>query len=337
MQQIMKMNVNVKKTPPVPKDLTSPKHHRRIMCFDTETSGLIPRRRPGEPFPPDSAYPYIMQISWIIYDIYDNKIEEIVNEYVRIPKTVEVSPESTKVHGITREIVDAKGKPITHILAKFFVAYMKCDCIVAHNLQFDSEVVRKEMWRNKRDLMTSIQNQERVNMMCGIFTKKYNEAYHIDTFCTMMNTIQLCGIEFAPKPVVLGSEAHGSEATAPVSEAHGSEAHGSEALGSEAHGSEATAPVSEASPVPVPLLPNDSIITETPNQTPIPVSNRKKFPRLNELYSTLFDSVLPSDLHNSIVDVLVCIRCFLKVRNLPEMTDTEFQLLVETYSRPETN
>lgn len=307
MQQIMKMNVNVKKTPPVPKDLTSPKHHRRIMCFDTETSGLIPRRRPGEPFPPDSAYPYIMQISWIIYDIYDNKIEEIVNEYVRIPKTVEVSPESTKVHGITREIVDAKGKPITHILAKFFVAYMKCDCIVAHNLQFDSEVVRKEMWRNKRDLMTSIQNQERVNMMCGIFTKKYNEAYHIDTFCTMMNTIQLCGIEFAPKPVVLVTEL------------------------------EATAPVSEASPVPVPLLPNDSIPVDPMNPTPIPVSNRKKFPRLNELYSTLFDSVLPSDLHNSIVDVLVCIRCFLKVRNLPEMTDTEFQLLVETHSRPETN
>jgi hypothetical protein len=181
---------------------------------------------------------------------------------------------------------------------------MKCDCIVAHNLQFDSEVVRKEMWRNKRDLMTSIQNQERVNMMCGIFTKKYNEAYHIDTFCTMMNTVQLCGIEFAPKPVLVTST-----------------------------------PVPVPVPVPFELLQNDTIPVETPTSMPIPVSasNRKKFPRLNELYCTLFDSALPSDLHNSIVDVLVCIRCFLKVRNLPEMTDAEFQLLVEIHSRPETN
>jgi hypothetical protein len=142
--------------------------------------------------------------------------------------------------------------------------------------------------------MTSIQNQERVNMMCGIFTKKYNEAYHINTFCTMMNTIQLCGIEFAPKPVVLMTE--------------------------------------KATPI---TGPETSIPPETP--IPVSVSTRKKFPRLNELYSTLFDSALPSDLHNSIVDVLVCLRCFLKVRSLPEMTDTEFQLLVETYSRPETN
>ena len=86
-------------------------------------------------------------------------------------------------------------------------------------------------------------------------------------------------------------------------------------------------------------MPNESIQTQnqTPPVIPVSVSTRKKFPRLNELYSTLFDSALPIDLHNSIVDVLVCLRCFLKVRSLPEMTDTEFQLLVETYSRPETN
>jgi len=174
-------------------------------------------------------------------------------------------------------------------------------------------VVRKEMWRNRRDLMTSIQNQERVNMMCGIFTKKYNEAYHINTFCTMMNTIQLCGIEFAPKPIIA------TTVTTSVSEA-------------------------TATSVTVPLellqnVPNESIQTPnpTPSGIPVSVSTRKKFPRLNELYSTLFDSALPSDLHNSIVDVLVCLRCFLKVRSLPEMTDAEFQLLVETYSRPETN
>jgi len=61
---------------------------------------------------------------------------------------------------------------------------------------------------------------------------------------------------------------------------------------------------------------------------------RKKFPRLNELYCKLFEtSQLPNDLHNSIVDVLVCLRCFLKVRSAKEMEEMDFQEMVDKYSR----
>ena len=260
--------------------LTIPKYHLRIMCFDTETTGLMPKRpRKGEPFPPTEAYPYIVQFSWIIYNLSTNQVEETVNEYVQIPDSVPISPESIQVHGITREMIEQKGKSILQLLAQFFVAYMKCDCIVAHYLQFDSELVRKEMWRNRAGLEKMIPNQERVNMMCGVFTKKFNAAYHIDTFCTMMNTIELCGIDFPVKPR--------------------------------------------------PDLDNScSVVAQQ-------VSVRKKFPRLNELYSKLFgeESSLPANLHNSIIDVLVCLRCFLKVRGATEMTEDVFQTLVLKYSR----
>ena len=262
--------------------LTIPKYHRRIMCFDTETSGLMPKRpRKGEAFPPNDAYPYIMQFSWIVYNVSTNQIEETVNEYVRIPETVHISPESIQVHGITREIIEKKGKSILQLLAQFFVAYMKCDCVVAHNLQFDSELVRKEMWRNRAGLEKMISNQERVNMMCGVFTKKFNAAYHIDTFCTMMNTVELCNIDFPVKP-----------------------------------------------------RPDNLDETIHPEST---TSIRKKFPRLSELYAKLFgdESAIPSDLHNSIIDVLVCLRCFLKVRGVTGMTDSVFGDLVQKYSRIE--
>ena len=44
-----------------------------------------------------------------------------------------------------------------------------------------------------------------------------------------------------------------------------------------------------------------------------PENQYKKFPRLDELYFTLFGTV-PENLHNSIIDTLVCLRCFLKIK-----------------------
>jgi DNA polymerase III epsilon subunit-like protein len=305
------------------KDLTIPKHHRRVMVFDTETSGLMPKHKFGTPFPPMEAYPYIMQLSWIVFNIYTNTIEEAVDEYVQIPDNVEISPGSIQVHGITREITKEKGKPITTLLAKFFVAYMKCDCIVAHNLQFDSELVRKEMWRNKSELEKVVPSKERVNMMCGVFTKKFNQAYSIDTFCTMMNTIQFCGIEFAAKPKDVATLPK-DVATLPKDVATLPNNPIRENLGE----------VVDSSVNPIP----DTTSKENPEATiehkKSPTGNtRKKFPRLNELYCKLFDTPLPTDMHNSIVDVLVCLRCFLKVRGAKEMTEDDFLGLIKEYSR----
>ena len=41
----------------------------------------------------------------------------------------------------------------------------------------------------------------------------------------------------------------------------------------------------------------------------------KKWPRLNELYTKLFDGATVDGLHNSMIDVLACLRCYLKMRH----------------------
>jgi DNA polymerase III epsilon subunit-like protein len=41
----------------------------------------------------------------------------------------------------------------------------------------------------------------------------------------------------------------------------------------------------------------------------------KKWPRLNELYANLFNGETVEGLHNSMTDVLVCLRCYLKMRH----------------------
>jgi len=287
-----------------PKDLTIPAFHRRVLVFDTETSRLMPKHKRGDPFPPDSAYPHILQLSWILYNVVTNELEEVVDEYVSIGEDVPIDPGSTAVNGITREIANAKGKPIVPLLVRFYLAYMKCDCAVAHNLSFDGEMIRKEMWRNKAGLLTVVKDQERVNMMLGVFTKKFNAAYYIDTFCTMMSTIDLCGVTFPEKTAAILSSSPSSSVL-----------------------SEDT---NNAMIDPAVLAP-----TPTPSAGSVsPNGGRKKFPKLSELYKTLFEIEPPADLHNSIIDVLVCLRCFLKVRGAKEMTEKYFMRLVSQYSRP---
>jgi hypothetical protein len=42
----------------------------------------------------------------------------------------------------------------------------------------------------------------------------------------------------------------------------------------------------------------------------------KKFPKLSELYLKLFEnSETPINLHNSMIDVMVCLSCYLKMRH----------------------
>lgn len=53
----------------------------------------------------------------------------------------------------------------------------------------------------------------------------------------------------------------------------------------------------------------------------------KKYPTLCELYEKLFD-VKPDNLHNSMIDVLVCLRCYLMIRHKITVDDGDFELYV---------
>jgi hypothetical protein len=53
----------------------------------------------------------------------------------------------------------------------------------------------------------------------------------------------------------------------------------------------------------------------------------KKWPTLLELYVHFFTTT-PSNLHNSMMDVLVCLRCYLKMRKNIELQEADFQHMV---------
>jgi hypothetical protein len=321
------------------KDISMPKYCRRVLCFDTETTGLLPRHKPGTPFPEDAAYPHITQLSWIVYNVATGEVEEVVDQYIRIPDHVEISPESTKVSGITREILVEKGVELAPLLIKFYTAYMRCDTIVAHNMNFDKDVVRQEMRRNKDAIHAIVKDRSRVNTMLGIGTKRFNQVYEIELFCTMANTVELCNIEWVPKEPAKSEqnscvEANDLRISSSVGDTPAFLRNPTSLLASQRE-SGFSSTISEATEelsIPPPPTPADPSEKEKSEKEKKP-SNRKKWPTLTELYTKVFETSPPTDLHNSIIDVLVCLRCFLKVRGATEMQEDVFQKLVLKYSR----
>jgi DNA polymerase III epsilon subunit-like protein len=56
----------------------------------------------------------------------------------------------------------------------------------------------------------------------------------------------------------------------------------------------------------------------------------KKYPKLIETYEFLFKKSAPENLHNSMIDVLVCLRCYLKIKYNIDITDERFELWIKT-------
>ena len=193
----------------------------RILTFDVETTGL-PKRR-GASLYDTAQFPYVVQLSWLVYNTGTNIVEKVSDYIVRLPAGVLVPPRAAAIHGITNDRMLAEGDPIQPVLSEFMLDVSRCTFLVAHNLEFDKTIVEVELIRNK-------------------FAKRLSR-YRKMEYCTMRNSIKLCGLKMW--------------------------------------------------------------------------SNYKskyvpKYPKLMELHEKLFGTI-PENLHNSLVDILVCFRCFHKL------------------------
>jgi len=141
----------------------------KFLVFDTETTGLPSEKNPSIYDP--SKWPHIIQLSYIVYDSDKNDIVTLEDDYIDIPVSVNIDPESEKIHGITREKLTNKGISIVDALHKFNHFADNCDLLIGHNVSFDKRMVIVEGVRNKIKMT------------------------HNDTYCTMKNSIKLCNIE----------------------------------------------------------------------------------------------------------------------------------------------
>jgi len=222
----------------------------KVLIFDVETTGLLPKKKS-----PDTEYPYVLQMSYLIYDLKEFKIMKTFDSYISISKEVVIPEAASAVNGITREMCD-NGILMSEAIKELYkdIHLYKCKALIAHNFDFDSKVIEVEIKRNKDELQEICPNADR------LFEEEYLKGHDISTLCTMRISKNICRLPFKNQKV---------------------------------------------------------------NEC------NYKFPTLKELYFHFFEEI-PKSLHNSLMDVLVCLRCYLKIHLKYHLENTPFYNMVDT-------
>jgi DNA polymerase III epsilon subunit-like protein len=206
----------------------------KIIVFDTETTGLPTSRIINAET--THLWPYIVQFSYVIYNVSQHVMEKVKNVVVNIPENIIMTEENMSIHKITNEMVQNSPHKIHVILNEFFedINNEQVKAIVGHNISYDINML-------KIALLRLIHNKEitETNEYKKMF---YEINYTNKTFCTMKKSVNICQISVQKKDG----------------------------------------------------------------------TSYFKFPKLIELYKILFDEV-PMNLHNSLIDVLVTLRCYYKI------------------------
>jgi DNA polymerase III epsilon subunit-like protein len=226
-----------------------------VMVFDVETNGLLNLKRG---FPCLHDCPYILQLSYVLYDMNKGCIAKTVDSYVNIPEQIPISQEITKINGITKEMC-RQGSSIVSVLTQFYNDFHKCGTIIAHNYQFDSNMINIEFQRNW-EYFRNIYPYA-LNLFQPVYLKERRMRFK----CTMVENVEICKLpqvnaRFPPKE----------------------------------------------------------------GQKP-----SYKWPTLVELHKYIFKSEPKCIMHNSMMDVLVTLRCYIQLEKNASFTEEEFQEIVE--------
>lgn len=149
-----------------------------VLVFDVETSGLLNKEKPIE------KQPFILQMSYLIYDIVHQKCIKAVDSYIQVDPSVIITPEITKINHCTRDKCD-NGVPITKMLVDFYQDVHSVENVIAHNFDFDSNMVRLEFQRNWHELKDITPHG------LQLFDPHYLRSEGITRLCTMLDTTKM--------------------------------------------------------------------------------------------------------------------------------------------------
>lgn len=117
----------------------------KILVFDTETTGLPEK---GVNINELNKWPYIIQLSYILYDTENNLVLDICDSIVKLDKNITINPVSESIHKISMDISQQKGINIKEVLKTLKNAVNDSDIIIGHNVKFDKNIVFVELARN---------------------------------------------------------------------------------------------------------------------------------------------------------------------------------------------
>jgi DNA polymerase-3 subunit epsilon len=216
------------------------------LVFDVETTGLL-KKKHGNKL---EDCPHVLQLSYAMYDCDQKQLLKTVDSYIKIPANVQIPKEASDVNHITSEMC-AGGLPMLDVLKEFYDDYHKSTILVAHNYQFDSNMLTVEFERHWPELAVSHP------YALNLFQYTYIKSRNMQHTCTMEKSTDLCKL------------AHKTSSCS-----------------------------------------SSTVKKEGVKERPVTY----KWPSLLELNRFLFPTEpQPTNLHNSLVDVLVTLRCYIKM------------------------
>lgn len=127
-----------------------------LILFDLETTGLPSRAglQFGQYHPYSDTSKYndarIVQISYMVCDENLNTVsmhDSVINSRGLFTIT------NSHIHGITNETSMLTGEDFDDVLSRFEVALKGAQMIVAHNADFDMNVLKSELYRRGKDML----------------------------------------------------------------------------------------------------------------------------------------------------------------------------------------
>ena len=140
-----------------------------ILCYDTETTGLI---RDNDCTNPNN--PFLASIAALLYDTAAHKVVSSLNAMIQ-PAGWAMPEEASAVNGLTTEYLNTVGIPVDVVLPAFLSLAIRSNLTVAHNVEFDTKVITVALWRNMVD----------EGLGNGLIDKLLNSWASLPSFCTM--------------------------------------------------------------------------------------------------------------------------------------------------------
>lgn len=222
----------------------------KVLVFDTETTGLAMTKLLTSSLLP--LWPYIVQFSYVIYDTERQKVLKIHDNILKIPDEILMTDEVINIHHITNEMCASSTTTFESILNEFFYDLSSVDEMVAHNIDFDTNMIKVELMRIVNHYSTNPLEKRKSSRLQGlspnviVYKTLAEETLKLldskNSYCTMKKSTSLCNLQ----------------------------------------------------------------VTKAGRVYP-------KYPSLKELHEKLFQTSPLETLHNSLNDVVVCLRCYLKL------------------------
>jgi len=140
-----------------------------ILCYDTETTGLVKGSDYTNP-----SNPYLASIAMILYDTEAQRVVASLNSAI-LPEGWSMPEDAGKVNGLTDEYLKTVGVPAVAIIPAAMTLAFKAELLIAHNIEFDTKILAAAMWRQ-------FQEEEETEEVAHSVIKNWLSR---PTYCTM--------------------------------------------------------------------------------------------------------------------------------------------------------